>query len=116
MRLVYSEYRPPDLNSRLSSHPYIPSSRLDFTAVTDDDLKRLADNCDHATFGRNQEDVHDETYRSAGKLDRAHFLLGFDPERSGVMEAVKEVLLEGYDKATTAIRCELYKLNVYGES
>ncbi|KAI0684519.1 hypothetical protein BC835DRAFT_1553058 [Cytidiella melzeri] len=88
--------------------------RLDFKGASDKDLKELADNCDPATFGRNQEDVLDETYRSAGKLDVTHFSTLFDPAQSGVIGAIQDVLLEGYERTHTALSYKLYKLNVYG--
>ncbi|KAH8114724.1 hypothetical protein DFH11DRAFT_1688810 [Phellopilus nigrolimitatus] len=89
-------------------------SRLDFCNATDEDVKHLADTCDAATFGRNQEDVLDESYRKAGKLDTAHFSTNIDVERSGLMNAIRYDLLEGHD-GRRPIKAELYKLNVYGK-
>lgn len=83
--------------------------------ASDVNLSLLAEACDLATFGRNEEDVYDETYRKAGKLDRKHFAIGFDPESSGLMTTLRTMLLEGHDSTSKSIRCELYKLNVYGE-
>ena len=45
-------------------------------------LNQLERACEPATFGRNDEDVLDETYRKAGKMDSDNFLLGLDVERS----------------------------------
>ncbi|KAI0684521.1 hypothetical protein BC835DRAFT_1246955, partial [Cytidiella melzeri] len=87
---------------------------LDFTNASHEDLKQLAAGCDPATFGKDQEDVLDETYRRAGKLDETHFSIRFDPGHAGIMAAVQNVLLEGHDMKKTTIRYELYKLNVYG--
>jgi len=61
----------------------------------------------------NQDDVLDESYRKAGKLDRAYFASNFDLERSGLLNAMRSTLLEGHDEKK-AIEAELYKLNVYG--
>ena len=57
--------------------------------------------------------MFDENYRKAGKLDVEHFAAIFDPERCGLMNKLRCLLLEGHDE-TTGVRSELYKLNVYG--
>lgn len=90
-------------------------SRLDFIDASDYALRRLADDCDPASFGRNSEAVLDEIYRKAGKLDAAHFSAVFDPERCGLMDQLRCLLLEGHNEST-GVRSELYKLNVYGTS
>ncbi|KAL5501766.1 hypothetical protein ACEPAH_9026 [Sanghuangporus vaninii] len=93
-----------------------PSScrRIDFSSVNEDSLKHLSDTCDRATFGRAQQDVYDETYRKAGKLDTAFFATKYDIERSGLMNAIRYDLLEGHD-CNRPMKVELYKLNVYGK-
>lgn len=63
-------------------------SRIDLSNASDDALSHLAEACDAATFGVNQKDVLDETYRKAGKLDTAYFAMKFDAERCGLVEAV----------------------------
>lgn len=88
-------------------------SRLDFTDVDDDTLNELAEACDVATFGVNQENVLDESYRKAGKLDSKFFAPKFNFDGSGLRDIIKSDLLEG-KKAEQDIRAELYKLNVYG--
>ena len=57
--------------------------------TTDDELKHLAESCDVATFGVNNEDVHDESYRKAGKLDTEHFAAGFDPIGTGPLGVIQ---------------------------
>ncbi|KAI0352550.1 hypothetical protein OH77DRAFT_1408736 [Trametes cingulata] len=87
---------------------------VDLTNASLEELQHLAQTCDPATFGVDQMDVYDETYRKAGKLDRRDFSLNFVPQEAGVLEAVRaELLVEGR-KSTDNIRAELYKLNVYG--
>ncbi|RDB15762.1 hypothetical protein Hypma_003691 [Hypsizygus marmoreus] len=76
-------------------------------------LSALAGACDQATFGRGDEDVLDETYRKAGKLDLEHFASTFDLGKSGLLEIVRSELLEGEDAKRALIYAELYKLNVY---
>ncbi|KAL4947100.1 hypothetical protein BDW69DRAFT_199901 [Aspergillus filifer] len=50
--------------------------------VTDEDtavLKQLVKDCEPATFGKGQEDVHDPEYRNAGKMDPNKFATTFHP-------------------------------------
>ena len=92
-----------------------PHSCMDLARPTEEQLRDLEQACAPATFGRNQEDVLDETYRKAGKMDASAFLARFDAERSGLMRVVHTGLLAGKEERR-AIRTELYKLNVYGPS
>ena len=89
------------------------SSRINFADATDADIQHLAESCEPATFGLDREDVLDETYRKAGKMDESDFAAKFDPERTGLLDAVRPFLLEGH--RDTFVRAELYKLNVYGK-
>ena len=79
-----------------------------------EELDKLQEACQPATFGRNDEDVYDETYRKAGKMDADNFMVGFDAERSGLIEAVRTLLFPG-EEEKKRVKAELYKLNVYGE-
>ncbi|KAH9919331.1 uncharacterized protein B0H18DRAFT_639608 [Fomitopsis serialis] len=88
--------------------------RLNFATATEDELKSLSAICDRATFGVNQEDVLDESYRKAGKLDESHFSMKFNALEAGLLDVVSTELFEGMG-ATRPIRAELYKLNVYEE-
>ncbi|KZT24045.1 hypothetical protein NEOLEDRAFT_1210256, partial [Neolentinus lepideus HHB14362 ss-1] len=82
--------------------------------ATDDDLKALAQTCTPATFGRHNEDVLDESYRKAGKLDTSDFSVNFVPLHSeDLARVLRESLLEGHD-TSRSIKAELYKLNIYG--
>ena len=89
-------------------------SRIDFSSASNEDLRALADVCDAATFGMNDKNVLDETYRKAGKLDTAYFAAKFDPVNCGLLRTLREVLLEGHGTDKT-ISVELYKLNIYGK-
>ncbi|KAI8992787.1 hypothetical protein BD414DRAFT_535368 [Trametes punicea] len=62
--------------------------RIDFADVSDAELQRLAETCEPATFGVDQTDVYDETYRKAGKLDRRDFSLNFSPHAAGLLDHV----------------------------
>ncbi|KAF4618645.1 hypothetical protein D9613_009834 [Agrocybe pediades] len=52
---------------------------IDFMNATNEDLVRLSLACQPASFGRDQQDVYDESYRKAGKLDVNHFSMLFNP-------------------------------------
>ncbi|KZT69557.1 hypothetical protein DAEQUDRAFT_765397 [Daedalea quercina L-15889] len=88
--------------------------RLNLATASQDELKVLSDSCDKATFGLAQEDVHDESYRKAGKLDNADFAMHFNVVEAGLLEVISDELFEG-KKKKAPICAELYKLNVYGE-
>lgn len=89
-------------------------SRIDFSAASEEAIEHLAHACQPAKFGLNQVDVLDETYRKAGKLNFTHFSATFDLERTGLMEEIRDLLLDGHP-SSTSVRAELYKLNVYGK-
>ncbi|KZV90431.1 hypothetical protein EXIGLDRAFT_837831 [Exidia glandulosa HHB12029] len=82
-------------------------------AASEADLQKLAAACDAATFGMDQKDVLDESYRKAGKLDKADFGLNLDIVSAGLLQAVQNALF-GWEDQPRNIKAELYKLNVYG--
>ncbi|KAH9919330.1 uncharacterized protein B0H18DRAFT_1106704 [Fomitopsis serialis] len=88
--------------------------RLNFANASQDELKSLSASCDRATFGVNQADVLDESYRKAGKLDSSDFSMQFNAVETGLLDVVSTELFEG-KWAARPIRAELYKLNVYEE-
>jgi hypothetical protein len=63
----------------------------------------------------NKEDVLDESYRKAGKMDPEEFAIKFDLANSGLLDIVATELLEG-NEAVNGLEYELYNLNVYGKS
>ncbi|KAK7217477.1 hypothetical protein V2G26_005480 [Clonostachys chloroleuca] len=74
--------------------------------------------CQHAqpaTFGRGGEDVLDESYRKALKIDTDSFCSTFDPYTLGIIDTIAQVLLPSATDSKThrSVRAELYKLNVY---
>jgi hypothetical protein len=89
-------------------------SRINLSNPSEADLQNLSDACQPATLGVNKEDVLDESYRKAGKMDVADFTTNFVIEDSGLMDVIRSELLEGHE-SNKAIKAELYKLNVYGE-
>ena len=75
----------------------------------------LAKACDPATFGRNKDDVYDESYRKAKKLDAGSFIVGLDVVKLGLINVIRENLIFG-EKSAKPVRAELYNLNVYGQT
>lgn len=85
-------------------------SRLSFANPDSAEVELLAKCCEPATFGLNKEDVYDETYRKAGKLDIDSFAMNIDLARLELVEEISSRLLA----QERPFRAELYKLNVYG--
>ena len=57
------------------------------------EFKELSDGSLPATFARAGEEVLDEDYRKAGKLDRGHFATDFCPYALGIMDTLTQMLL-----------------------
>lgn len=79
--------------------PLLVLSRLDFTNPKHTILEKLAEACDTDQ----QED------RS---LDSQHVSIKFDPLRSGLLDVIRDDLLDGVS-ATKEIRAELSRLSVH---
>ncbi|KAJ6506390.1 hypothetical protein C8R47DRAFT_1241782 [Mycena vitilis] len=88
---------------------------VDLAKATSEQLDALSAACQKATFGRNKQDVLDETYRKAGQMSAKAFTSGFNLEKSGILDGVYTHLLEGFGESDKRIDAELYKLNVYGK-
>ncbi|KAJ2925957.1 hypothetical protein H1R20_g11148, partial [Candolleomyces eurysporus] len=82
-------------------------------SLRDADIAKLVEASQRATFGRGGEDVFDESYRKAWKMDSSQFAPQFDVIHSGVMDIIHEQLLH-YEKGGVKLDPRLYKLNVYG--
>ncbi len=98
-------------------HTFIlsPSFIIDLLNASEEDLRQLAQACDPATFGMNNQDVLDLSYRTAaaaGKMDANNFMTVIDLERAGLMDALRYDLLDG-EKGSRPIYAELYNMNVY---
>jgi hypothetical protein len=61
----------------------------------------------------NQENVLDESYRKAGKMDSECFSPMLDLFQTDLIKVIRGYLLEG-TQSKKGIKAELYKLNVYG--
>jgi hypothetical protein len=75
-------------------------------------MELLASACKPATFGRNREDVLDETYRKAGVLDTAAFASNISDALPELLKIIERELNDG--QPDRRVRAERYKLNVYG--
>jgi hypothetical protein len=87
-------------------------SRIKFSSAGADQLDELYRACKPAEFGRNGENILDESYRKAGKMDLISFSTLFDPRSLGIHEQVSKALLT---QSHATMNVELYKLNVYGK-
>ncbi|KAG7096291.1 hypothetical protein E1B28_003738 [Marasmius oreades] len=74
------------------------------------ELEALSASCDQATFGRAHEDVLDESYRKAGKLDLGRFASTFDAAQ--IFPTIIPYLIQGKD-AEQRVEADMHKLNVY---
>jgi hypothetical protein len=89
---------------------------VDLSKASEPEIKQLSQACQPAAFGQGQQNVHDESYRKAGKLDVSDFATGLSVERSGLVDIIRSELLEGRGEGLISdVEVELYKLNVYGE-
>ncbi len=57
------------------------------------DLQQLIASCQPATFGRGGEEVLDDDYRKAGKLDTTAFVTTFCPYNAGIVDVVAQLLV-----------------------
>ncbi|TFY52149.1 hypothetical protein EVG20_g10684 [Dentipellis fragilis] len=89
-------------------------SCFDLANATPSQLDTLSSSCAPAPFGLKNENVLDETYRKAGKMDCSDFSTPLVPERTSLIDIIRAELLEGED-SKKPIKVELYKLNVYSE-
>jgi len=73
----------------------------------------LLDDCKPATFGRGNQDVLDEAYRKAGKMDATGFCTDFNYADHGILDTVAQALVQSVlDNEYSGLRAEVYKLNV----
>ena len=85
---------------------------INLANATLDELEQLTQACDPASFGVNEKEVLDETYRKAGKMDTERFALVLDLPQTDLITIIRDYLLEGRE-STNSITAKLHKLNVY---
>lgn len=97
-------------------------------SATANNMRQLLVDMQPATFGNQGQDVVDETYHKASKLDPYQFDCTFNPYEMGIIDEVAQILLPGVKWKTISnnnsagnprteginvIRAELHRLNVY---
>lgn len=97
-------------------------------SATENNIQQLFEDMQPATYGYQGQDVLDESYRKASKLDPSHFDCTFNPYEMGIIDEVAQILLPGVKRKTISdnnsasnprteginvMRAELYKLNIY---
>ncbi|KAF4963652.1 hypothetical protein FSARC_8357 [Fusarium sarcochroum] len=80
-----------------------------------DSFTSLLMDCEPATFGFGKQEVLDEEYRKAGKMDTDEFCTNFNPYEHGIIDTINQVLAQSScsDARGLGVKAELYKLNVY---
>ena len=83
-----------------------------------EDVERMCDACQPASFGRQEQEVYDNEYREALELEPQNFSTDFHPHDHGILENLAQTLLTAYqgyqrDEDLLGVRAEIYKLNVY---
>ncbi|KAH9966987.1 hypothetical protein BJV74DRAFT_983713 [Russula compacta] len=84
---------------------------INLSKATLDELEGLAQACEPDSFGLNKEDVLDETYCKAGKIDFGGFSATLDLAQTDLIKIIRDHLLEG-KQSTRSVRTEVHKLNV----
>jgi hypothetical protein len=77
-----------------------------------DPIAKLVTGTQPASFGYQGEDVIDESYRKASKMDTSAFSTNFCPYEVGIIDVIGQTLLPKSPHSCQGIRAELYKLNV----
>lgn len=75
-------------------------------------VQRLIKSTQPASFGLKGQDVIDESYRKASKLDPSAFSTTFCPYEAGIIDVLGQTLLPLPQSKSQGVRAELYKLNV----
>lgn len=83
-------------------------------AASSNAFHQMLKDCQPATFGKGSEEVLDEAYRKAGKLDVTEFCTDFNLANHAVMNTVTQALVCSalVGDELNGVRAELYKLNV----
>ncbi|KAL0575720.1 hypothetical protein V5O48_006254 [Marasmius crinis-equi] len=101
LQFFYRERQNPSLSRFLELNSHATANNLD----------ALSASCEKATFGRALEDVFDESYRKAGKMDLEMFASKLDIHQTRILPTAIPRLLREASKRD--VEAELYKLNVY---
>jgi hypothetical protein len=69
---------------------------IDFANTSFSELEQLAQVCEPASFGVNDKDVLDETYRKAGKMDSELFSTPLVPEHTDLIKVLLRTSPRGH--------------------
>ncbi|KAF5572387.1 hypothetical protein FPANT_13125 [Fusarium pseudoanthophilum] len=88
---------------------------LDKDPAAQDAFNTLLADCQPATFGIGSQEVLDEEYRKAGKMNTEDFCTNFNPYEYGIVDTINQALAQASvaDARGLGVKAELYKLNVY---
>ncbi|KAI5895377.1 uncharacterized protein SCHCODRAFT_02686773 [Schizophyllum commune H4-8] len=103
----------PDVDLKLYFGDQHVSDCIYLGQSTEEKLASLVATCKPATFGLNQQDVLDETYRKAVTLDNTMFASLLKPAGYGLINTIRDQLLQEGAESTKQIVHEVYRLNVY---
>ncbi|KAK0436954.1 hypothetical protein EV421DRAFT_1907729 [Armillaria borealis] len=84
--LLYYRCNPEDSAARV----------INLAHPTDAELNMLAEACKPAPFGRDSEEVLDDTYRKALKLDTILFATILDLQMTKILDQIRVDLMDGY--------------------
>ena len=87
---------------------------IDFTCVTSKELNLLFATRRPVPFHHESEDVYNESYRKALKLEAPDFAVRLDLVGSGLMRNVEDKLLQ-HEMENKCLRGEVCELNAYGK-
>jgi hypothetical protein len=81
--------------------------------VAQDAFNTMLADCQPATFGVGSQEVLDEEYRKAGKMNTEDFCTNFNPYEHGIIDTINQVLVQASvtDARGLGVKAELYKLN-----
>lgn len=87
------------------SETYLTHDRfIKFASPTPGQLDQLTTACSQVTFGRGNQDVYDESYRKALKMDTKDFTAQFDPTLSSLIKIFEGNFLQGQAENTVLSR------------
>ncbi|KAL1716871.1 hypothetical protein EV715DRAFT_292755 [Schizophyllum commune] len=103
----------PDVDLKLYFGDQHVSDCIHLGQSTEEKLASLVATCKPATFGLKQQDVLDETYRKAVTLNNTMFASLLKPAGYGLINTIRDQLLQEGAESTKQIAHEVYRLNVY---
>ena len=88
--------------------------RIDLSHVSPDELAVLEKAYQKPIPSQGDQIIKDESHSGVGRMSPDSFMIGFDPERNGLIDAIRATLLPRDDELDH-VDAVLHELNVYGE-